>query len=223
MARPLRIQYEGAIYHLMNRGDRRQAIFRADTDRHLFIETLAATCERTGWQVHAYCLMSNHFHLVVETPRANLVAGMKWLLGTYTIRFNRRHDFCGHLFGGRYKAQAIDETTPNYLRVAADYVHLNPARAGLVEAGDRSRATLEQLSVLSGGGKASACLAAGGSGHGRTWNRGRRARDRGGSADGWRLCARRIRRRAEPICAAAGEWEGMSSSGGWWRSSAETT
>lgn len=137
MARPLRIQYEGAIYHVMNRGDRRQGIFRDDADRTLFLETLAATCTRTAWQVHAYCLMSNHFHLVVETPRANLVAGMKWLLGTYTMRFNRRHRFSGHLFGGRYKAQAIDETDSHYLRIAADYVHLNPARAGLVKAGEK--------------------------------------------------------------------------------------
>ncbi len=119
----------------MNRGDRRQAIFDGDSDRTLFLETLAAACTRTAWQVHAYCLMSNHFHLAVETPRGNLVAGMKWLLGTYTMRFNRQHRLTGHLFGGRYKAQAIDDTDSHYLRIAADYVHLNPARAGLVKAG----------------------------------------------------------------------------------------
>src|SRR5438132_11735096 len=97
MARQLRIQYEGAIYHLMSRGDRREEIFRDDLDRRSFLETLGTACQKTGWQVHAYCLMSNHFHLVVETPRANLVEGMKWLLGTYTMRFNRRHKLCGHL------------------------------------------------------------------------------------------------------------------------------
>jgi hypothetical protein len=81
--------------------------------------------------------MGNHFHLVLETPGANLVAGMKWLLGTYTMRFNRVHRFSGHLFGSRYKAQLIDEKTPGYLRAAADYVHLNPVRAGLVEEGEK--------------------------------------------------------------------------------------
>lgn len=90
MARPLRIEYEGAIYHVMNRGDRRQGIFRRDADRVIFLETLASASAKTQWQVHAYCLMSNHFHLVLETPRANLVAGMKWLLGTYTMRGAKR-------------------------------------------------------------------------------------------------------------------------------------
>src|SRR5467141_2121419 len=90
MARKLRIQYEGAIYHVMNRGDHREDIFYNNTDRKLFLETLAEACAKTDWQVHAWCLMSNHFHLVVETPKANLVSGMKWFLGTYTSRFNRR-------------------------------------------------------------------------------------------------------------------------------------
>ena len=91
MPRQLRIEYPGAIYHLMNRGNRRGAIFKDDQDRERFLSTLGQTCEKTAWQVHAYCLMGNHFHLVVETPQPNLVAGMKWLLGTYTGRFNRRH------------------------------------------------------------------------------------------------------------------------------------
>ncbi|MBC8094927.1 MAG: transposase [Akkermansiaceae bacterium] len=89
MPRKLRIEYEGAVYHVMNRGDRREAIFLTDADRELFLETLGQTCEKTGWQVHAYCLMPNHFHLVVETPRANLVLGMKWFLGTYTSERKR--------------------------------------------------------------------------------------------------------------------------------------
>ena len=76
--------------------------------------------------------MSNHFHLVIETPRPNLVSGMKWLLGTYTMRFNRRHRLCGHLFAGRYKSLLIDESAPGYLRTVCDYVHLNPVRAGLI-------------------------------------------------------------------------------------------
>jgi len=132
VARQLRIQYEGAIYHLLNRGDRREEIFRDDVDRKRFMETLEAICHKTGWQVHAYCLMGNHFHLVVETPRANLVTGMKWLLGTYTMRFNCRHQLSGHLFAGRYKSLLIDGATPGYLRTVCDYVHLNPVRARLL-------------------------------------------------------------------------------------------
>jgi REP element-mobilizing transposase RayT len=91
MARKLRVEYAGAIYHVMNRGDRRELIFMDDVDRQRFIDTLGEACAKTGWQVHAYVLMPNHFHVVVETPQPNLVAGMKWLLGTYTSRFNRRH------------------------------------------------------------------------------------------------------------------------------------
>ena len=101
MPRQLRVEYPGAIYHLMNPGDRRKAIFRDDEDRKLFLATLGECCGKTDWQVHAWCLMSNHFHLVVETRRADLVAGMKWCLGTYTARFNRRHKPVGHLFSGR--------------------------------------------------------------------------------------------------------------------------
>jgi len=137
MARQLRIQYEGAIYHVMSRGNRREEIFRDDVDRKSFLEALGAACQKTGWQVHAYCLMSNHFHLVVETPRANLVEGMKWLLGTYTMRFNRRHKLSGHLFAGRYKSLLIDGATPGYLHSVCDYVHLNPVRAKLL--GTRER------------------------------------------------------------------------------------
>ena len=100
MARKLRVQYPGAIYHVMSRGDRRDPIFKNEEDHRLFMETLDQACEKTGWQVHAWCLMSNHFHLVIETPCANLVPGMKWLLGTYTGRFNRQHQEFGHLFAG---------------------------------------------------------------------------------------------------------------------------
>ena len=88
-----------------------------------------------GWQVHALCLMANHFHLVVETPQANLVAGMKWFLGTYTSRYNRRHKVFGHLFSGRYKALIVDGSGNGYLRTVCDYVHLNPARANLLKRG----------------------------------------------------------------------------------------
>jgi putative transposase len=125
-------QYEGAIYHVMNRGDRREPIFKDDRDREMFLHTLKQACLKTDWQVHAFCLMPNHFHLVVETPKANLVAGMKWFMGTYTGRFNRRHKLFGHLFSGRYKALIVDGSGTGYLRTVCDYVHLNPVRAKLL-------------------------------------------------------------------------------------------
>jgi putative transposase len=111
MARKLRVQYPGAIYHVMSRGDHLEAIFGDRKDPELFLATMAEACGKTDWQVHAFCLMSNHFHLVLETPRGNLVEGMKWLLGTYTSRFNHKHHLFGHLFACRYKALA-----PGYVR-----------------------------------------------------------------------------------------------------------
>jgi len=132
MSRKLRVEYPGAIYHLMSRGDRREPIFKDDVDRRCFLEALGQTCAKTGWQVQAYCLMSNHFHLVVETPQANLVAGMKWLLSVYTFRFNRRHKLFGHLFSGRYKSLIVDGSANGYLKTVCDYVHLNPVRARLL-------------------------------------------------------------------------------------------
>jgi len=132
MPRKLRIEYGGAVYHVMNRGDRREAIFRDDRDREQFLETLGQACAKTDWQIHAWCLMNNHFHLVVETPKANLVAGMKWFLGTYTGRFNRRHKLVGHLFSGRYKSLLVDGSGTGYLRTVCEYVHLNPVRAKLL-------------------------------------------------------------------------------------------
>src|SRR6267142_2850274 len=137
MPRKLRIQYEGAIYHVMNRGDHSEDIFLGDEDRELFLKTLGEACAKTEWQVHAWCLMRNHFHLVVETPKPNLVDGMKWLLGTYTSRFNRRHKLFGHLFSGRYKSLFVDGSGNGYLKTVCDYVHLNPARARQVAPGQK--------------------------------------------------------------------------------------
>src|SRR6267142_3152146 len=134
MPRKLRIEYPGAIYHLMNRGDHLEDIFKDDEDRKEFLSTLGEACHKTGWQVHAYCLMRNHFHFVIDTPQANLVAGMKWQLGVYTKRFNIRHKLCGHLFAGRYKALIVDGSGNGYLRTVCDYVHLNPVRAKLLNA-----------------------------------------------------------------------------------------
>jgi len=122
---------------MMSRGDRREDIYRQDVDRHDFLKTLAETCQKTGWQVHGYCLMRHHFHLVVETPNANLVAGMSWLLSTYTIRLNHRHQLSGHVFSGRYKALLVDGSGDGYLKTVCDYVHLNPVRARLLQPEDR--------------------------------------------------------------------------------------
>jgi REP element-mobilizing transposase RayT len=121
----LRVEYAGAIYHVMNRDGHREDIFRDEEDRRRFLSTLGQACEKTEWQAHAYCLMRNHFHLVMETPRPNLVAGMKWLLGVYTKRYNIRHKLCRHLFAGRYKAVHVDDSGGGYLRTVCDYAHLN--------------------------------------------------------------------------------------------------
>ena len=137
MPRKLRLQYPGAIYHVMSRGDRRESIFLNDVDRQDFLNTLAEACQKTGWQVHAYCLMSNHYHLVIETPEPNLVAGMAWLQSTYTIRLNHRHKLVGHVLSGRYKAQLVEGSGNGYLKTACDYVHLNPVRAKMLKGEER--------------------------------------------------------------------------------------
>ncbi len=132
MARKTRVEFDGAVYHVLDRGDRREAIFRDDADRERFLETLGEACGRTGWRVHALVLMGNHYHLLIETPQANLVAGMRWLQTTWTVRFNRRHRLCGHLFQGRYKSVVVDPEERGYFATLSDYIHLNPIRARLV-------------------------------------------------------------------------------------------
>ena len=132
MARKLRVEYAGAVYHLMSRGNGKQDIFLDAKDRKMFIKALGETCEKTGWRVTAFCLMGNHFHLCLETPQPNLVAGMKWLLGTYSTRFNKRHKRVGHLFAGRYKSLIVDGSNTGYLHKVCDYIHLNPVRSNLL-------------------------------------------------------------------------------------------
>jgi len=132
MPRKPRVEYAGALYHVMDRGDRSEAIFRDDGDRELFLRTLGQACERTGWRVHAYVLMNNHYHILLETLEPNLSAGMHWLQSAYTIRHNVKHGLKGHLFQGRYKAIPVDGRDGLYFRTVSDYIHLNPARAGLV-------------------------------------------------------------------------------------------
>ena len=126
MARPLRVEFSGAIYHLTSRGNARQKVFFTDTDRELFLDTLSQVVSRYGWICHAYCLMANHYHLLVETPKANLSLGMRQLNGMYTHSFNRRHNRVGHLFQGRFKAILVEKES--YLLELCRYIVLNPVR-----------------------------------------------------------------------------------------------
>lgn len=135
MSRSLRIQYPGAVYHAMCRGNNGQDTFINDDGRRLFLSTLTEACDQTGWMIHAYVLMSNHYHLLLETPEANLVEGMRWFQGAYTQRFNSMFQRRGHLFQGRYKAIPV-QTDPRhggleYFRKISTYIHLNPFRAHL--------------------------------------------------------------------------------------------
>jgi len=130
MVRPLRIEYPGALYHVTSRGDGGDVIYLDNQDRIMFIELLAEVCQRCHWLIHAYCLMGNHYHLLVETPEANLSRGMRQLNGTYTQRFNRRHHRMGHVFQGRYKAILVQKE--RYLLELCRYIVLNPVRAGIV-------------------------------------------------------------------------------------------
>ena len=127
MPRKPRIEFAGATYHVMCRGNRQEPVFRDDRDNEMFLDTLGEACVRCGWRVHAFVLMGNHYHLLLETPEPNLVAGMQWLQGTYTKRFNVRHKEWGHLFQGRYKALLVDRAG-DYFSTVASYIHLNPAR-----------------------------------------------------------------------------------------------
>jgi len=131
MARPLRIEFPGALYHVTSRGNARQSIFPTDGDRQVFLSVLAAVVERFHWLCHGYCLMDNHYHLVIETPRSNLALGMRQLNGVYTQWFNKIHQSTGHLLQGRYKAIVIEKDA--YLLEVSRYVVLNPVRAGAVE------------------------------------------------------------------------------------------
>ncbi|MCL4471422.1 MAG: transposase [Gammaproteobacteria bacterium] len=131
MARPLRLEFSGALYHVTSRGDRREDIFLSDDDRSDWLEVLGTVCARFNWVVHAFCQMTNHYHLLVETVDGNLSGGMRQLNGLYTQRFNRRHGLVGHLFQGRYKAILVQKEA--YLLELTRYVVLNPLRADMVE------------------------------------------------------------------------------------------
>jgi REP-associated tyrosine transposase len=130
MARPLRLELAGGVYHVTTRGDRREDIFLNEEDRERWLEILGSVCQRYNWRCHAYCQMTNHYHVVVETPEANLAKGMRQLNGVYTQTVNRHHDRVGHVFQGRYKAILVEKDA--YLLELVRYVVLNPVRAGMV-------------------------------------------------------------------------------------------
>lgn len=130
MARPLRLEFAGALYHVTSRGDRREDIYENNHDRRMFLSVLASVCMTYNWVCHAYCLMSNHYHLLIETPEANLSQGMRQLNGVYTQRFNRAYDRVGHVFQGRYQAILVEKDS--YLLALARYIVLNPVRAAMV-------------------------------------------------------------------------------------------
>jgi putative transposase len=141
MPRKPRIEFSGAVYHVMSRGNGGQDIFLDDGDREIFLKTLEEAIERCGWRLHAYVMMGNHYHLLLETPDPNLVVGMKWLQGTYTQRFNVRHRRHGHLFQGRYKAIPVSPEEEGYWETVSTYIHLNPIRAGLLGTQEADLAT----------------------------------------------------------------------------------
>ena len=130
MVRPLRLEFPGALYHVISRGNERSPIFRDDRDRAFFLGTLGSVVRATGWLLHSYCLLGNHYHLLVETPQANLSKGMHSLNGRYSQSFNRRHERAGHLLEGRFKAVLVEKDA--HLLELHRYVVLNPVRAGLV-------------------------------------------------------------------------------------------
>lgn len=132
MTRPLRIEYPGALYHITARGDRKVDIYLDDTDRAVWLQALAEVCAHSNFAVHAFCQMTNHYHLLLETVDGNLADGMRQLNGVYSQYFNRRHDLVGHVFQGRYKAILVQKES--YLLELARYIVLNPVRARLVAA-----------------------------------------------------------------------------------------
>lgn len=134
MSRPLRIEYPGAVYHITSRGNERKAVFKDDQDRVNFLNALQHVNKRYNWICHAYCLMDNHYHVLIETPDGNLSLGMRQLNGVYTQLFNKRHLRTGHLFQGRYKSILIQKDS--HLLEVCRYVVLNPVRARMVELPD---------------------------------------------------------------------------------------
>lgn len=154
MARPLRIEFPGAVYHITSRGNEKKKIFRDDQDYETFLTILHCVVVRYNWLCHAYCLMNNHYHLLVETPDGNLSIGMRQLNGVYTQLFNKRYERVGHLFQGRFKGVLVQKDS--HLLEACRYIVLNPVRAKIVE--DPDKWTWSSYSATAGLVKPHACL-----------------------------------------------------------------
>jgi putative transposase len=131
MSRPIRLEFPDALYHITSRGDRREDIYDDDADREAFLKIFSKVIEQNNWYCYSYCLMSNHYHLLVQTPDANLSKGMRQLNGIYTQYYNRRHGLTGHLFQGRYKSILVDQDA--YLLELSRYIVLNPVKSGMVK------------------------------------------------------------------------------------------
>ncbi|HAU1295866.1 TPA: transposase [Legionella pneumophila] len=134
MVRPLRIEFAGGLYHITSRGNRKEAIYLSDEDRENFLSVLGDACLKYQWLCHSYCLMTNHYHLLIETPLGNLSKGMRYLNGVYTQKFNKSHKQIGHVLQGRYKSILVEKDS--YLLELSRYIVLNPVRAGMVEKAD---------------------------------------------------------------------------------------
>ena len=156
MARPLRIEFPGAVYHITSKGNARLPIFYHFNDKKLFLSTLKQVVDRFNWICHAYCLMDNHYILLIETVDANLSAGMRQLNGVYAQAFNKKHKRVGHLFQGRFKSIHVEQKT--YLLELCQYIVVNPVRADMVSSPSKYawssyRGLVNTLGAVIGGGR----------------------------------------------------------------------
>lgn len=147
VARKLRLEYEGAVYHVISRGNYRANVFRGEKTKAAFLKCLGEASVKSGWRVHAWCVMSNHYHLCFTTPRPNLVEGMRWLQATFSMRFNRLRNERGHVFQGRYKALLVE---PDAAGVVCHYIHLNPTRARIIPMEEVAKWPWTSLQMLVG-------------------------------------------------------------------------
>jgi putative transposase len=154
VARPLRLEYDGALYHVTSRGNEKRPIFRDEIDRDIFLDILNTVNRRYNWICHAYCLMNNHYHIIIETPDGNLSKAMRQLNGVYTQAFNKSHHRVGHIFQGRYKAILIQKDS--HLLEVCRYVVLNPVRAKAVKSPEEWR--WSSYRAAAGLGKSHSCL-----------------------------------------------------------------